>query len=264
MSRKIVVHIKKKHKYNDLLEDNEEDTEDIPDIYDDGYSDGEYSDEEEDAHEDHSERPRRTSRRKKASPLKKLKRTLILLLVLILILSAAEVSFVMSRLSKVIYEDIGATDEELCINDGLKEQFSECGIINIMLFGIDADEGDGTTRSDTMIIMSIDPQNGCIKLSSILRESKDPRIHPMTSIVAVDVATDLKTCKVYVSVMGNEDDRTETAKGLKSASGFIRRELAHRLNLRNTPELKFIIDTSIEDAIVMMRKIDEITKDLPE
>ena len=101
------------------------------------------------------------------------------------------------------------------------------------------------------------------ELSSIIRDVKDPRIHPLTSIAAVDVATDLKTCKVYVSVMGTEEDRKLTAEGLKNAAGFIRRELAHRLNLRNTPELRFIMDTTIEDAMAMMRRIDEINKDLP-
>ena len=102
------------------------------------------------------------------------------------------------------------------------------------------------------------------ELSEIIREVKDPRIHHLTSVAAVEVATDLKTCKVYISVMGNEDDRISTAKGLNSAAGYIRRELAHRLNLRNTPELRFIIDTSIEDAFAMMKKIDEVTKDLPD
>ena len=98
------------------------------------------------------------------------------------------------------------------------------------------------------------------ELSGIIRDVKDPRIHPLTSISAVEVATDLKTCKVYVSVMGDDNDRKSTAEGLKNASGFIRRELAHRLNLRNTPELNFIMDTSIEDALAMMKKIDEVTK----
>ena len=96
------------------------------------------------------------------------------------------------------------------------------------------------------------------ELSEIIRESKDPRIHPFTSIVTVDVATDLKTCKVYVSVLGTDEDRQKTKEGLKSAECFMRRELAHRLNLRNTPELKFIMDTSIEDAMEMMKKIDEV------
>ncbi|MCQ2512941.1 MAG: 30S ribosome-binding factor RbfA [Lachnospiraceae bacterium] len=96
------------------------------------------------------------------------------------------------------------------------------------------------------------------ELSQIIRETKDPRIHPFTSVVAVEVATDLKTCKAYISVLGSEEDRENTEKGLKSAEGFIRRELAHRLNMRNTPEIRFIIDTSIEDAMAMMKKIDEV------
>lgn len=96
------------------------------------------------------------------------------------------------------------------------------------------------------------------ELSQIIRETKDPRIHPMTSIVAVDVATDLKTCKAYVSVLGSKEDRDSTIAGLKNAEGFIRRELAHRLNLRNTPQITFIMDTSIEDAMAMMKKIDEV------
>ena len=98
------------------------------------------------------------------------------------------------------------------------------------------------------------------ELSLIIRESKDPRIHPMTSVVSVDVTTDLKSCKVYISVLGSDEDRERTAEGLKSASGFIRRELARRMDLRNTPELKFITDTSIEDAINMIRLIDDVNK----
>ena len=97
------------------------------------------------------------------------------------------------------------------------------------------------------------------EIAGIIRDVKEPRIHPLTTVMAVEVATDLKTCKVYVSVIGNDEERKETGDGLKSASGFIRRELAHRLNLRNTPELHFIMDTSVEDAMDMMKKIDEIT-----
>ncbi|MGI6072084.1 MAG: 30S ribosome-binding factor RbfA [Lachnospiraceae bacterium] len=98
------------------------------------------------------------------------------------------------------------------------------------------------------------------ELSAIIRESKDPRIHPMTSVVMADVATDLRTCKAYISVLGDDKDRSRTEEGLKSAAGFIRKELARRLNLRNTPELTFIMDTSIEDAIRMTRLIDEVIK----
>ncbi len=98
------------------------------------------------------------------------------------------------------------------------------------------------------------------ELSRIIRDSKDPRIHPLTSVVAVEVATDLKTCKAYVSVMGTDEDRAKTLEGLKSASGFIRRELANTVNLRNTPEITFIMDSSIEDAIRLTKLIDEVNK----
>ena len=75
-------------------------------------------------------------------------------------------------------------------------------------------------------------------LSEIIRtEIKDPRIHPMTTVVSVDVTPDLKYCKAYVSVLGDEEAAKETVKGLKSAVGYVRRELAHRINLRNTPEI---------------------------
>ena len=98
------------------------------------------------------------------------------------------------------------------------------------------------------------------ELSQIIRESKDPRIHPLTSVVLVEVATDLKTCKAYVSVLGSDEDRANTEEGLKSAAGFMRHELARRLNLRNTPEIRFIMDTSIEEAIRMTNLIDEVNR----
>lgn len=101
------------------------------------------------------------------------------------------------------------------------------------------------------------------ELCNILRDGiKDPRIAPMTSIVAVEVAPDLKTCKAYVSVFGNEKMQQDTVKGLVSAEGFIRRELAHRLNMRNTPEIKFVLDQSIEYGVAMSKKIDDVTRDL--
>ena len=101
------------------------------------------------------------------------------------------------------------------------------------------------------------------ELSSIIRgEIKDPRIHPMTSVMAVEVAPDLKTCKAYISVLGDEEAGQATIEGLRSAASFVRRELAHRVNLRNTPEIKFILDQSIEYGVNMSKLIDEVTKDL--
>lgn len=103
------------------------------------------------------------------------------------------------------------------------------------------------------------------ELSEIIRGGiKDPRIHPMTTVVAVEVAPDLKHCKAYVSVLGNEESGKATIEGLKSAEGYIRRELAHRINLRNTPELKFVLDQSIEYGVNMSKLIDEVTKDTTE
>ena len=97
------------------------------------------------------------------------------------------------------------------------------------------------------------------ELSQIIRsEIKDPRIHPLTSVVAVEVTPDLKYCKAYISVLGDEEAGKATIEGLRSAASFVRRELAHRVNLRNTPEIKFILDQSIEYGVNMSKKIDEI------
>ena len=96
------------------------------------------------------------------------------------------------------------------------------------------------------------------ELSRIIsREIKDPRIAPMTSVDAV-VTSDLKQCKAYISVLGNDEEKEETMKGLNSAVGYIRRELAHSINLRNTPEITFILDDSIEYGVNMSKKIDEL------
>lgn len=101
------------------------------------------------------------------------------------------------------------------------------------------------------------------ELSNILRSGiKDPRIAPWTSVVAVEVAPDLKTCKAYISVLGDTKAQEDTVAGLKSAEGYIRRELAHRLNMRNTPEVRFILDQSIEYGVNMSKKIDDVTKGL--
>lgn len=92
----------------------------------------------------------------------------------------------------------------------------------------------------------------------IAQEVKDPRIHPMTSVVSVEVTPDLKFAKVYVSVLGDERDKENTRAGLASAASHIRSQLAGSLNLRNTPELTFVIDDSIEYGVTMSKKIDEI------
>lgn len=83
------------------------------------------------------------------------------------------------------------------------------------------------------------------ELSSLLRQVKDPRLSvPMMSVLRCEVAGDLRYCKVYLSILGDYDEK-ELRRGLKSCSGFLRRELAHRLSLRYTPELVFVLDHSI-------------------
>lgn len=103
------------------------------------------------------------------------------------------------------------------------------------------------------------------ELSRIIREEvKDPRVGILTSITRVEVAPDLKTCKTYISTFGGEYTVEDTVKALKNAEGFIRRELAHAMNLRNTPQITFIADHSIEYGVHMSKLIDESVKGIEE
>lgn len=96
-------------------------------------------------------------------------------------------------------------------------------------------------------------------LAEIIRGGiKDPRIAPMTSVVAVEVAPDLKTCKAWISVLGDEQAQKDTLAGLKSAEGYIRSQLAKTINLRNTPQVHFIMDQSIAYGVNMSKLIDEV------
>lgn len=96
-------------------------------------------------------------------------------------------------------------------------------------------------------------------LSEIIRtELKDPRIAEFTSILSVDVAADLKTAKVYITVLGDDSALESTIEGLNSSRGYARKLLAKRVNLRNTPELIFISNSSISYGIKMTKLIDEI------
>ena len=93
--------------------------------------------------------------------------------------------------------------------------------------------------------------NGEIRrvMAEVIRgEIKDPRIDPWTSVVAVEVAPDLKSCKAWISVLGSQEARDATLEGLRSAEGFIRSRLAKTVNLRNTPEIIVCMDQSIVDV----------------
>lgn len=99
------------------------------------------------------------------------------------------------------------------------------------------------------------------ELSNIIQgEIKDPRIAPLTSVVSVEVAPDLKSCKAYISVLGDEKVQQDTLAGLKSAEGYIRRQLAQNINLRNTPEIRFILDQSIAYGVNMSKLIDDVNR----
>lgn len=99
-------------------------------------------------------------------------------------------------------------------------------------------------------------------LAEIIRGGiKDPRISPLTSVVSVEVSPDLKTCKAWISVLGEGEELKSTLEGLRSASGYIKNQLAKEINLRNTPEITFIMDQSIAYGVSMSKLIDEVNKE---
>ena len=97
------------------------------------------------------------------------------------------------------------------------------------------------------------------ELSSLIRTVKDPRVHGMISIVAVDTTSDLRYSKIYVSCL-DKGDVKEVIKGLKSASGYLRRELGRALQLRYTPELQFVADNSIDQGAHILKLINDLEK----
>lgn len=95
----------------------------------------------------------------------------------------------------------------------------------------------------------------------VLYELKDPRISEMASIVRADVTRDLSYAKIYVSVLGTDEEKQETIKALQGAAGFIRKELGRRLKIRYIPEIQFVLETSIEYSIEINKKLKEIYKE---
>jgi ribosome-binding factor A len=96
------------------------------------------------------------------------------------------------------------------------------------------------------------------EVSAIIQnELKDPRLPKMISVTAAEVTRDLRYAKVFISVLGNEEDKKNAIAGLKSAAGFIRREIGQRLKLRYTPEILFELDNSIERGVYLNKLIDK-------
>ena len=98
------------------------------------------------------------------------------------------------------------------------------------------------------------------ELGAILRELKDPRISGVVSVVAVNVTKDLRFAKAFISVLGNDEQKKSTLDGIRSAAGFIRKEIGHSLALRHTPEFSFVLDSSIEHGSHISKMIDDIMK----
>lgn len=96
------------------------------------------------------------------------------------------------------------------------------------------------------------------ELTDILRSLKDPRIDPLLSVVRTELSRDGSSCKVYVSSLSGLETARESVKGLKSAAGYIRREIGSRLAMRHTPEFQFIADDSIEYGVHISRLLREI------
>lgn len=97
------------------------------------------------------------------------------------------------------------------------------------------------------------------EISDIIHnEVKDPRIAQLSSVMRTEVSGDLSFAKIYISVLGSDEDRKTTIEGLEKASGYIRRELGNRLDIRHTPKLQFILDNSIEYSIEITKKLSEL------
>ena len=93
------------------------------------------------------------------------------------------------------------------------------------------------------------------------RELKDPRISPLTSVTKVEVTNDLSYAYIYISVLGNDEDKANTINGLQSAKGYIKREIGNRVDLRLIPELVFRLDESIEQGIYISQLIDKVSRE---
>lgn len=102
------------------------------------------------------------------------------------------------------------------------------------------------------------------ELAGVIRELKDARIPMMTSVVSVNVTNDLSYAKCYISVMGDEQTKKKALEGLKSASGYIRREMSRRVDLRITPEFLFELDDSIEHGAYIDKLLNDVMKNQKE
>ncbi len=97
----------------------------------------------------------------------------------------------------------------------------------------------------------------------ISHELKDPRLLGVVSITQVDTSVDLRHARVFVSVLGSQEEKETVLRGISSAAGFMRRELRERLSLKYIPELSFVLDQSIEEADHILRMMDRLSEEGP-
>jgi ribosome-binding factor A len=99
-----------------------------------------------------------------------------------------------------------------------------------------------------------------VTADTIRSELSDPRIGTVVSVMGAETTSDLKHCKIRVSILGGKEEQEQVMEGLNRAAGFVRKRIAEIINLRQTPEIKFVYDDSIEHGMRMRKLIDEVNK----
>ncbi len=92
----------------------------------------------------------------------------------------------------------------------------------------------------------------------IARQIKDPRLNSVISIIRVESSSDLRSARVYISVLGNDKQRKEALEGLQSAASFLRREIRDRINMKHTPFMTYLLDDSLQEADHLLRLMNEV------
>ena len=102
------------------------------------------------------------------------------------------------------------------------------------------------------------------EISTVLaRQIKDPRLNAVASITRVESSSDLRSARVYISVLGNDKQRKEALEGLQSAASFMRREIRNRINMKHTPFMTYLLDDSLQEADQLLRLLNEVKPDEP-
>ena len=102
------------------------------------------------------------------------------------------------------------------------------------------------------------------EISTVLaRQIKDPRLNAVVSITRVESSSDLRSARVYISVLGNDKQRKEALEGLQSAASFMRREIRNRINMKHTPFMTYLLDDSLQEADQLLRLLNEVKPDEP-